>query len=224
MKILKLAQEDYKKIFVMSDLHGELTLFNNFLIEEKVDKKEDLIIINGDSIDRGENSKLLLERYLELIEEGYKLVHLLGNHENMMYEYVKLGKNKERYFRNDGEKTLALYAKPETLQKHISFIEGMNNIIEFEEYIIVHGGLLPNVSIEKQNLHDIIWIRDEFIGKDLSSFGKRVIYGHTINPNHRINFNKNGSIAIDCGAYDSGILGVLELKELREIYITKIKG
>jgi len=221
VKILKLSIRDYKRVFVMSDIHGELTLFNKFLEQEKVDKIDDLIIINGDSVDRGENSKLLLRRYLELIKEGYKLIHNLGNHENMMFDYVKLGINGERYFRNGGERTLLLYENKEELEKHMGFIEQMNNMIIFEDYIIVHGGLRPDVSLESQTLRDTIWIREEFIGKDLSYFGKRVIYGHTINPNHKITFNENRSIAIDCGAYDSKVLGVLELKELREIYIKK---
>lgn len=222
MKILKLSINDYKRVFVMSDLHGELSLFNKFLEKEKINKKSDLIIINGDSYDRGENTLLLIERYLELLEKGYNLKHNLGNHESMVYDYVKCGKNKLTYFWNGGEKTMSLYKNPEILEKHMKFIEGMSNIIEFEEYIIVHAGLRPDVPLNKQTLTDLVWIREGFIGMDLRFFGKRIIYGHTINPEHKIVFKNNGSIAIDCGACESKKLGILELKELREIYIQNI--
>lgn len=220
MKILNINVDDYVRIFVMSDLHGSLDLFKKFLLEEKIEKR-DLIIINGDSIDRGTNSALLLEEFISLKNEGYSIYHILGNHENMLYDYVKLNQNKERYILNGGLDTLRQYESKELLEKHLKYIEEMVNIVLLGDYIIVHAGLKPNLLLEKQTLRDTIWIRDEFIDKDLSCFGKRVIFGHTINKEYKIVFRENSSISIDCGIYESGILGVLELKELREIYFKR---
>lgn len=220
MKILKIDTDNFERIFVMSDLHGSLDLFEKFILAEGI-KKDDLIIINGDSIDRGTNSKDLLERYINLENQGYKIIHILGNHENMFYDYVKLNQNKERYILNGGLETLKQYNSETLLKIHLEYIEKMVNIIQVGEYIIVHAGVNPLVSLDEQTLRDTIWIRDEFIDKDLSIFGKKIIFGHTINKDYKINFRENGSISIDCGIYENGVLGVLELKELREIYFRR---
>lgn len=54
-KIEYINENDYNRIFVVSDIHGYYNLFQKLL--NKIDlKKDDLLIILGDSCDRGENS------------------------------------------------------------------------------------------------------------------------------------------------------------------------
>ena len=84
-KIEYINENDYNRIFVVSDIHGYYNLFEKLL--EKIDlTKNDLLIILGDSCDRGENSIELYLKYIELREQGYQVKHIWGNHEDMLYE------------------------------------------------------------------------------------------------------------------------------------------
>ena len=85
IKIKHINEDDYARIFVFGDLHGCLGLFNLMLKKINLSKK-DLIIILGDSCDRGEDTIGLYQRYIELIKGGYNLLHVLGNHEKMMMD------------------------------------------------------------------------------------------------------------------------------------------
>ena len=85
IKIKHINEDDYARIFVFGDLHGSLGLFE--LMIEKINlTKSDLVIILGDSCDRGEDTIGLYQRYIELIKDGYNLLHVLGNHEKMMFD------------------------------------------------------------------------------------------------------------------------------------------
>ena len=83
--IKHINENDYARIFVFGDLHGSLGLFNLMLKKINLSKK-DLIIILGDSCDRGEDTIGLYKRYAELVRNGYALIHVLGNHEKMMMD------------------------------------------------------------------------------------------------------------------------------------------
>ena len=74
-KIEYINENDYNRIFVTSDIHGYYNLFEKLL--NKIDlKKDDLLIILGDSCDRGENSIELYLKYIELQEQGYQVKHI----------------------------------------------------------------------------------------------------------------------------------------------------
>lgn len=77
IKIKHINEDDYARIFVFGDMHGSLGLFNLMLKKINLSKK-DLIIILGDSCDRGEDTIGLYKRYAELVRNGYALIHVLG--------------------------------------------------------------------------------------------------------------------------------------------------
>ena len=119
---------------------------------------------------------------------------------------------------NGGEKTAKAYENYKDTTKHLDFIEQMPLLVETENYIIVHAGLRPNVDLVDQKEEDLIWIKHDFLDKDLSFFSKKIIHGHSINSSGKILFRKNGSISIDCGGYVNNRIGVLEIKKLDEFY------
>lgn len=217
MKHLKISENDYNRIFVVSDLHGALTKFETLWEELRINKS-DLLIICGDSLDRGEKSLELFESIIHLVNNGFQIIHLLGNHEKMFYDYMVLEENKETYLFNGGEKTAKAYKDYKYINNHLDFIEQMPLIVETENYIIVHAGLRPNVDLIDQKEEDLIWIKHDFLDKDLSFFRKKIIHGHSINSSGKIFFRKNGSISIDCGGYVNNRIGVLEIKKLDEFY------
>ena len=83
LNIKRIKESDYQKIFVLTDIHGRFDLFKKMIRKIKL-KKKDLLLILGDSCDRGEFSFELYNWYKKMIQKGYNIIHLMGNHENML--------------------------------------------------------------------------------------------------------------------------------------------
>lgn len=224
-----------KRTLVISDIHGELKKFEQLLGEVEYDPEFDQLILLGDYVDRGPNSKGVIEKVMSLKEAGALL--LKGNHEDLMIK--ALTTDIERSWNHwiklcGGDKTLFSYGfseidiaaseekfqKPElhssTLNKHLEFIQGLENYIETSDYMFVHAGVHPTTPIVETDPHILMWIRDEF-HKGYNG-EKIVIFGHTetnslhrdIN-NNNVYFGSNRIVGIDGGAVYGGQLNCLEL-------------
>mgnify|MGYP000955162052 FL=1 len=111
-QIKYINENDYNRIFVISDLHGNYELFLKFI--EKVNlQKDDLLINLGDSCDRGIQSYELYFKYDEMIKQGYNVLHILGNHEDMLLTTVNtLDYDKMiHWFINGGKKTIESFKR-----------------------------------------------------------------------------------------------------------------
>jgi len=216
MNIKRVNDSEFDKIYVISDIHGNSKLLNEMLLKINL-TKNDLLIIAGDSCDRGKNSSEVYEIVINLINDNYNVIHLKGNHEVMFYEYMVNNENYERWIRNGGNYTIDSYNNKALMDKHLEFISEMEYIIETDNYYIIHAGINPENSIENQIPRDLVWIRDEFINSKVK-LNKKIIFGHTINKDGKIRFLKD-KIAIDCGSYINNVLGTLELKTGFEYYV-----
>ncbi|QUW22792.1 serine/threonine protein phosphatase [Sporosarcina sp. Marseille-Q4063] len=231
-----------KRTLVISDIHGEIELFERLLTDVNYDSSHDQLILLGDYVDRGANSRKVLEKVIELKSKGALV--LKGNHEDMMIK--ALTTDEERYWknwinRNGGRTTLESYGftesefvvpedeefnKPklhsETLDWHLEFIQNLDHFIELEEYIFVHAGVHPNQPIKETAPYTLMWIREEFYSA--YSGQKTIVFGHTptkhLHGTHSIFFGKNRIIGIDGGAVFGGQLNCLELPSL-EVYSVK---
>ena len=111
-QIKYIDENDYNRIFVISDLHGYYELFLKFI--EKVNlQKDDLLINLGDTCDRGTQSYELYLKYDEMIKQGYNILHILGNHEDMLLTtvYTLDFDRLEHWFINGGEKTIESFKR-----------------------------------------------------------------------------------------------------------------
>ncbi|MGM0508885.1 MAG: metallophosphoesterase family protein [Fusobacteriota bacterium] len=219
MKKINIKESDYSRIFVVSDVHGYFCLLKKML--EEIDfKKEDLLVIAGDSCDRGPETDKIYDKYISLKKKGYNIIHLMGNHEDMCLDYILKNKNKMRWFLNGGKETLKAYEnKEKKLKEHINYIKKMPYILETDNYIIIHAGIDPELSLEKQSAWDILWIRDKFIEKTIKKINKEIIFGHTPIKSGEIKFYDNNTIGINCGVIRNETLGCIELKDRKEYYV-----
>ena len=92
---------------------------------------------------------------------------------------------------------------------HREFLEHFADTFAFGDYLFVHAGIRPGIAIEEQDRHDLRWIRDPFLS-DAKEHGFVVVHGHTIVPEVDERPNR---IAIDTGAYHSGVLTALGIEE-----------
>ena len=239
MKIEKIDEEDYKKIFVISDLHGSYDIFEKFLKEINIGK-EDLIIILGDSCDRGYKSWNLYKKYVNMINEGYNLKHIRGNHEDMMIKAMKSSKNDYYlWLMNGGINTLESFYKNEIIktknysrddldewihQKKLmdigwfnEFIENMPHMIIGNNNIFVHAGFDGTKSEMDQDEDFLLWTRSSFWGNNKT--GKAIYYGHTVNVDKKIKHNINNVYGMDTGVVLFDVLACREIKSGDEKYI-----
>ena len=197
------------RIFIFGDIHGCLDMLNRLMDKIGWRPDSDALIFLGDYIDRGENSKGVIDLMLELLETSSHVHCLMGNHEDIFLNFLA-GEDITTFLANGGETTLeSYYVDKEILipPDHITFFKSLRPWIELDDYYVVHAGLRPGVEIEGQLHEDLIWIRDSFIFSDYD-FGKKVIFGHTPFTKPLVTDNK---IGLDTGAVYGNMLTCLEL-------------
>lgn len=219
-------KESVRRTLIVGDIHGKLGLFNRLLDEMSYDPAEDRLVLIGDLVDRGENSRGVIVRAIELKEAAPDLVTVLrGNHEDLMIDWIEdpEGIQAEIWYYNGGIETLRSYANEDgnfsMPESHYNFLIGLPMWHEDEHAIYVHAGL-PEAE-KGQFLHpssapdspDIIWSRNERFFNEYR--GKTVVFGHTISG---LLFGEKGKvwvredvIGVDTGAYYYGILSGIEL-------------
>ena len=199
------------RVFIIGDVHGCLDLLKKLMDKIDWDPEDDTLIFLGDYIDRGHESKGVIDYILEIMATSSHVHCLMGNHEKIFLDYLE-GLGKRTFFLNGGDKTLFSYqlfknSRPHIPDEHRKFLSSLRLWIELEDYFVVHAGFRPGVDIKKQTDDDTLWIRDKFI-KSNYDFGKKVIFGHTPFPEPLIMDNK---IGLDTGAVYGNQLTCLEV-------------
>ena len=222
-----------KRILAISDIHGELELFDELLQKAEYDADGDQLILLGDYGDRGPDSKGVLERVIELKKRG--AIVLRGNHDQMMLDAANDEPGaKQIWARNGAFATLQSYdpsIKDMTLPtaavfwEHIDFIKETDYYHETDSFIFVHAGVQPDTPVGQTDPAILMWIRDEFY--KVYSGEKTVVFGHTPafvmrgTRNNDVYFGDNRIIGIDGGAVYGGQLNCLELPSGRSYVVKK---
>ena len=233
IKIEKINENDYNRIFVMSDIHGQYELFLKMLDKIKL-KRKDLLVIIGDICDRGKKSYEIYMKCMKMIKLGYNLKFILGNHEDMLledlendypirYETEYSVFRNSKYFENKDMKDWHEENFLEEIEWLVKWLKNCPLIISGNENIFVHAGLDLKKVLEKQEKETVLWIREEFWimeNVELEEYkGKNIYFGHTPNINGRISKKTDRIKGIDCGAFFTHFLGCIEVKSQEEIYV-----
>ena len=233
IKIEKINENDYNRIFVMSDIHGQYDLFLKMLDKIKL-KREDLLVIIGDICDRGKKSYEIYMKCMKMRKLGYNLKFILGNHEDMFledlendypirYETEYSVFRNSKYFENKDMKDWHEENFLEEIEWLVKWLKNCPLIISGNENIFVHAGLDLKKVLEKQEKETVLWTREEFWlmeNVELEEYkGKNIYFGHTPNINGRISKKTDRIKGIDCGAFFTHFLGCIEVKSQEEIYV-----
>ena len=225
-------------IYAIGDIHGclnELTsLHKKILTNDKFKVKEDLLIYLGDYIDRGLKSKQVIDQIIKIKNEKIKTIHLMGNHEEFMVNFLfnksnniknwlKFGVDQtfKSYgieiveFIKDGFEDIIIDKLRDILlekmsSEHIDFFKSLKTSFSSEKYLFVHAGIDPNKKLTEQTKEDYLWSRsDIFFDKDFKA-EKIIVHGHT--PEENI-VNYPFRINIDTGCFFSGKLSCVCLND-----------
>ena len=170
------------RTLAIGDIHGSSAALK--ALADFVDfAPDDVIITLGDYIDRGPDSKGVIDFLIEL-RKSHQVITLKGNHEIMM-ENARLS-DQELYFwlLNGGEAAMESFglSRPDMIAteipaKYWDFFESCERFHETEHHILVHGGLDPDTDLEDQDDNHLFWQRI-FDTKPHKS-GKTIVCGHT---------------------------------------------
>jgi serine/threonine protein phosphatase 1 len=189
-------------LIAIGDIHGCARSLEALLARIAPSSSDHLLFV-GDYIDRGPDSKGVIDRLLALREE-VSCTFLRGNHEAMMIEYLDEG-TFELWRMNGGVSTLQSYLRREDSSEihipaaHAEFIRDTKLYHETDEFFFVHAGLEPDRTIaETQNDPDeqvLLWERGH-LEADEVAWEKPVVCGHTPHPEP---INREKLILIDTG-------------------------
>ncbi len=203
--------------YVFADVHGMRHKLHDLLERIPFRIDHDTMVFLGDYIDRGPDSKGVLDIIIGLIDSGVRVICLRGNHECMLQDYLD---NREPllFLYNGGMATLHSYKQfPDQggemilPDRHRDFLARLLPWHEMDDFILVHAGLRPGVPLDEQVEKDLYWIRQEFIHSDYD-FGKTVVFGHT--PFSRP-FIGPKRIGIDTGAVYGNKLTCVRLPDIQ---------
>jgi len=202
-----------ERVFIIGDIHGCLVILKRLMDKIDWQPDRDRLIFLGDYVDRGEDSKGVVDYLLQLRDMSPNIRFLMGNHESLFMNYLEGNCDESMFLRNGGDSTLASYNEDGDINvppEHLSFLKSLQSMIELEEYYVVHAGLVPGIDMKLQRQEDKMWIRDPFIYSNYD-FGKRIIFGHTPFAEPLVMENK---IGLDTGAVFGNKLTCLELPDM----------
>ncbi len=219
-----------QRIYAIGDIHGRLDLFEALIDAIEADDAaaapaRSTVLLLGDLVDRGPHSAGVLRRARQWQNEREVRI-LAGNHEEMFLKSFESTDMMRHFLRHGGRQTVASFGvsmrqlsaadieEAQALmeravpQAERDFIAGFEDIIIMGDYVFVHAGIDPEVSIHEQRVSDLRWIREPFLSHS-EPYELVVVHGHTISEEPELRGNR---IGIDTGAYMSGRLTTLVLE------------
>ncbi len=218
------------RIFAIGDIHGCCKTFKHLITEKLCIQKSDIVYCVGDYIDRGKDSRGVVDLILELRVKGYQIHTLRGNHEQMMMDSVQDDFLFEHWIRNGGRETLKSFgvrSYSKMNDEYKDFFTNTKFFILSGEYIFVHAGLNLKTNDPFEDKESMLWIRDFPIDHNKLS-GRTIIHGHTpLEINYILNQELNGAVNIDGGCVYTkhkglGNLVALNLTDKKFIYVNNL--
>lgn len=198
-----------KRRFAVSDIHGCSKTLRKLVDEVLQLKPGDTLYLLGDLIDRGPDSKGILDYLLQLMDAGFDIRPIQGNHEEMLLNAVADPAACSLWFGNGGWQTLREFCvnSPDAIpQRYIDFLGQMPRIITTDDYVFVHAGLDFRLSdpLRDTSPQDLLWIRD-FRVDPTKLDGRILVTGHCVIPLFEIRASLGTHhIKLDNGCYDRG--------------------
>ena len=191
-------------IYVLGDIHGQTAFLNRALdLIEKDGGADEQTVFLGDLVDRGPDSRGVIETLMAGQAAGKNWHVIKGNHDRMFSRFVREGEPHDARIlsglswmnpRLGGPSTLASYGVENSAdmpldeaqkaaleavpEAHLLFAEALPLYLERDKLLFVHAGILPDVALADQIEDDLIWIREEF-HKHSQPHPWLIVHGHT---------------------------------------------
>ena len=192
--------EDLRQIAI-GDIHGCIKTFRALVKDELQLTSNDHLIVLGDIIDRGPDSKGVIDEIIALRERGIRVQVLQGNHEEMMINASQSNESNDYWLRNGGQETLESFGVKHVSEIPISYLDFIRHTelyIETADTIFVHAGLNFSKTDPFSDYNSMKWIRKMEI--DPTKIGNRpIVHGHVPAPLPLLLKARKFNINIDAG-------------------------
>jgi len=238
------------KYYVIADIHGRYDLLReavNAIEKDSANESDTRVITLGDYIDRGPDSKSIIEY---LMNRGSNWTCLQGNHEAMLVQTIRKPLSPDWWLGNGGVQTYESYGGQLSLMRldryygreyvgwdphvippeHINWLESLPLYHETEKQIFVHAGVPFDGPLEEQakvkNIHgeyDMQWMlygRNDGGGWN----DKHVVHGHHQHADGPHTWS--GRTNLDCWAYHTGrlVIGVFDDTQHKALKFIEVRG
>jgi len=198
------------RTIAIGDIHGCARALE-VILDAIVPDPGDVIITLGDYIDRGPQSRQVIDRLLRL-EQECQLIPLQGNHECLLLDALQRKTLFNFWLQCGGQQTLESYGG--TLEQippsHIDFFQRCQRYHETEQHLFFHANFNPALPAAEQDDQQLFWehLRGPGPGQHIS--GKRVFVGHTPQDRGRI-LRLDHIVCLDTYCFGNGCLSAMEV-------------
>ena len=226
------------RIYAIGDVHGCLSHLEG--VHEWI--QSDLaanppadwrVVHVGDYVDRGPDSRGVIDYLIRLQARDRRHICLMGNHDQMFSTSIQgRGQRITTWLEQGGEATLQSYGMSrDSLEHaildgqslddaiprhHLDFLDGLGHYAHYGDYFFVHAGIDPEYPLDDQDPEDLLWIRARFL-KDERDHGAVIVHGHT--PVEKVEVRPN-RVGIDTGAVFGRSLTCLVLEDREQFLLT----
>lgn len=215
-------------LYAIGDVHGRLDLLTRMHAAIAADRDRrraaDWRVIHlGDYVDRGPESRGVIDFLIDAVARDPRHLALAGNHDLGMLDFLAAPRAEGLFALYGGVQTAASYGVALDLsdtvrlaaahrafaaavpRRHEAFLRGLALSAGFGDFFFCHAGIRPGVALDAQQRDDLIWIRDPF-HRHAALHPKVVVHGHT--PVAEVELLDN-RVNVDTGAFMSGRLSAL---------------
>ena len=195
--------------YVIPDIHGRYDLLSEGLagISGHSGGDAGTIVTIGDYVDKGPQSRQVIERLLSGVAEGWRLFALKGNHDAMMVDALRDPAKMAAWIAKGGDAALTSYGGDPTAvpQTHIDWLDGLRLMHSDAHRLYVHAGVDPELPLDRQSEETLLWKR--YPTGYAGGFGNlHVVHGHDNDPEGPLLYE--GRTNLDTLAWRTGRLTI----------------
>lgn len=173
-----------KVTYAIGDAHGCLDKLKSLIAacRQHAGGDEMLLVFLGDYIDRGPESAGVVRYMLSLQADApHHVIALKGNHEAWALAVLDGVLPAAGWLDNGGAATLSSYGASDVAElpkAHLDWMRSLPLTYDDGRRLFVHAGVNPRKPLDAQDDHDLIWIREPFLGAN-RDYGRLIVHGHT---------------------------------------------
>jgi serine/threonine protein phosphatase 1 len=190
--------------FATTDLHGCLHTFRRLVEEELQLTVHDELYLLGDYVNKGPDSRGVLDYLMHLQARGYQVRCLRGNHDQALLDAARhrwdwLGpRGRQPTLRSFGVRRLA-----DIPVRYLDWLAALPYEIELPDFVLVHAGYnfaLPPAQMRRN--HDAMLNTKKFVYDPSRLGGRRLLHGHVPTPTAQVRAKaagQPGALGLDTG-------------------------
>ncbi|MGO7869318.1 metallophosphoesterase family protein [Rhizobium leguminosarum] len=199
--------------FAIGDIHGCIDPLKRMIDRIEAYASEGIVVFVGDYVDRGPDSKSVLDRIIAGQSDPWRWICLKGNHEDMMVAAYTDSDSRDMWISNGGLETEMSYGG-RVLPQHLQWAADRPLMHVDRHRIFVHAGVDPAFPLDRQSQDDLLWMR--FVaGEPGEYWGKHLVHGHTPSMSNPMTTGNRTNIdsacvfggKLSCAVFDDDVAG-----------------